>query len=412
LETIDAATAHEMAQVSRALRICIISQEFPPHTNWGGIAVYHGQLAAAYATRGHDVTVVSRASRGAPAREQRRGATVLRVGVPITRKRLTGRTLDRILHARSIWNTVHRLDGDAPFDVFETTEAGLEGEQLVRHETFRRRLVIQCNGTNAFGEAAGGILAPLHRADWKWSFAREQQILRRVPVIIVTSDATRQVLLGQGLPASAMTLIPQGIDTAVFSPEGRVPRRGPVRVGFVGRLEKRKGIDFIWRVIERLATTGRFEFHLKGALHPATRADTADRIATHAAVVRHHPPGSHEEMPAFYRSIDVLLQPSRFENFGLAYAEAMACGVLVLAGHGGAGREVITDGVTGFLLDPSGPIDKAVDILERVASTEGGFSGIQQAARNDVIERFGLDRCVARKLALYASLGTPTGPHS
>ena len=404
MEGLDAAAPHEIASVSRPLRICIISQEFPPYTNWGGIAVYHGQLAAAYAARGHDVTVVSRTSPGAPFREERRGATVLRIGAPISRKRLTGRTVDRILHARAIWNTVRELDRDQAFDVFETTEAGLEGEQLVERESFRRRLVIQCNGTNAFGEAAGGLLGPLHRADWRWSFAREQRILRRVPAIIVTSEATRQVLLGQGLPASVMTLIPQGIDTRAFSPDGRAPRSGPVRVGFVGRLEKRKGIDFIWRVIEALAPTGRFEFHLKGALHPATRADTERRLAQYGAVVRHHRPGGHDEMPEFYRSIDVLLQPSRFENFGLAYAEAMASGVLVLAGQGGAGREVVTDGVTGYLLDPSGAIDKAVDVLERLAAGDSSLPSVCAAARRDVIERFGLDRCADRKLALYASL--------
>lgn len=404
MEGLDAAAADEIAQVSRSLRICLISQEFPPYTNWGGIAVYQGQLAAAYAARGHDITVVSRASPGAPAREQRRGVAVIRVGAPIARKRVTGRTVDRILHARAVWRTVIALDRQAAFDVFETTEAALEGEQLVRHDEFRRRLVIQCNGTNAFGEAAGGVLAPLHRADWRWSFTREQYVLRRVPRIIVTSEATREVLTGQGLPASVMTLIPQGIDTHAFSPEGRAPRAAAVRVGFVGRLEKRKGIDFIWRVIERLAPTGRFEFHLKGALHPATRAGSEAMLARFATMVRHHLPGSYEEMPGFYRSIDVLLQPSRFENFGLAYAEAMASGVVVIAGQGGAGREVVTDGVTGFLVDPSGPVDKAVEVLERAAANDASLETIRRAARQDVIARFGLERCVERKLALYASL--------
>jgi glycogen(starch) synthase len=391
------------------LRICLISQEFPPYTNWGGIAVYTGELAGVYATMGHDVTVVSRASAGAPARDERQGVTVLRVGTPISRKRVTGRTVDRILHARAVWRAVEALDREAPFDVFETTEAALEGEQLVRREAFRRRLVIQCNGTNAFGEAPGGLLAPLHRADWRWSFTREQFVLRRVPAIIVTSDATRQVLIGQGLPASRMVLIPQGIDTGRFSPEGRVARGPKVRVGFVGRLEKRKGIDYIWNVIDRLVPTERFEFHLKGALHPATRADTERRLERLGAAVHRHAPGGHDEMPSFYRSIDVLLQPSRFENFGLAYAEAMACGVLVLAGQGGAGREVVTDGVTGFLLDPAAPADKAVDILERFAGAEPSFDTIRAAARRDVVERFALGQCAQRKLALYASMAARSG---
>lgn len=395
---------------ARPLRLCLISQEFPPHTNWGGIAVYNGELAAAYAARGHDVTVISRASPRAPVREQWRGARVIRVGAPIMRKRMTGRTIDRMLHARAVWKLVETLDRERPFDVFETTEAGLEGEQLVRRDAFGRRLAIQCNGSNAFGESAGGVLAALHRADWAWSFRREQVVLRRVPVIIVTSDATRGVLIGQGLPSSKMVVIPQGIDTARFSPAGRKERTGRLRIGFVGRLEKRKGIDFIWRVLERLGPSGRFEFHLKGALHPATRRDTERRLKAFGSVVTHHSPGGHDAMPAFYKQIDVLLQPSRFENFGLAYAEAMASGVLVLAGEAGGGSEIITDGITGFLLDPNGAIDKAISILERAAAEPLAFAPLITAGREEIVRRFALERCADRKLELYASLAPPAQP--
>lgn len=392
---------------ARPLRICLVSQEFPPYTSWGGIAVYNGELAAAYAARQHDVTVISRASPGAPARETRRGALVLRVGAPITRKRATGRTIDRLLHGRAVLHAVRALSAERPFDVIETTEAGLEGYHLVRREEYRRRLVIQCNGSNAFGETAGGLLAPLHRADWAWSFRREQSVLRQVPAIIVTSEATRSVLVGQGHDSSRITLIPQGIDITRFSPEGRAPGTGRLRVGFVGRLEKRKGIDFIWRIIQRLAPTNRFEFHLKGAIHPATRSATLDRLAAFGGLVTHHPPGAHDDMPLFYRSIDVLLQPSRFENFGLAYAEAMACGVVVLAGQRGGGSEIITDGVNGFLVDPDGPIDKAVDVLERAASQLDGFAPLIAGAREEITRRFALERCAERKIQLYASLGRP-----
>jgi glycogen(starch) synthase len=383
------------------LRICLISQEFPPYTNWGGIAVYNGALAAAYAALGHDVVVVSRTSPGAPADERRNGARVVRVGAPIARKRFVGRTVDRMLHARDVRATVRSLDQGHPFDILETTEAGLEGEQLVRDESFRRRLIVQCNGSNEFGEAAGGPLAPLHRIDWAWSFRREQRVLRQVPQIIVTSEATRAVLARQGLADSRIVLIPQGIDTIRFSPDGRVPRSGPLRVGFVGRLEKRKGIDFIWLVIDRLAATGDYEFHLKGALHPATRADTERRLTSYGDTVRHHGPGSHDDMPAFYRQIDVLLQPSRFENFGLAYAEAMASGVLVLAGRRGGGGEIITDGATGFLVDPDGPVEQATRVLERLAGQPAAFASVIAAGRDEIVARFSLDRCAARKLELY-----------
>ena len=387
------------------LRVCIISQEFPPYTHWGGIGVYNGTLARELAQRGHDVCVISRADPGAPPEETgSAGFRVWRVGVPIQRKRLVGRTVDRIWHARAVERAVRSLDARTPFHAIETTEAGLEGERLVRLPAFRRRMVIQCNGSNAFGQTAGGLAAPLHRLDWNWSYRREQRVLALVPRIVVTSEATRAVLIGQGVAADKLHLVYQGIDTREFHPGA--PRAGsePLAVGFVGRLEPRKGINFLWRVIEALGPDSGVHFHLKGALHSASLAETRARLARYSRSVTHHEPSDHAAMPEFYRSIDVMLQPSRFENFGLAYAEAMASGVLVIAGVGGSAREVVRDGETGFLADPDGPVDRVVALLREAAARRDAHAAIRASARADVERRFSLDACIAAKLELYRSV--------
>jgi glycosyltransferase involved in cell wall biosynthesis len=384
------------------LRICIISQEFPPYTHWGGVGVYNGTLARELSLRGHDVQVVSRADHGAPSEElTRAGFTVLRVGVSIRRKRFVGRTIDRMLHARAVEAAVRSLDRQAPFHAIETTEAGLEGERLLRVPEFRRRMVIQCNGSNSFGQSAGGLLAPLHRLDWRWSYRREQRSLALVPRIIVTSEATRAVLVGQGVATDKFRLIYQGIDTRQFHPRSDAMSAAPLQVGFVGRLEHRKGIDFLWRVIEALGPAAGIQFHLKGALHPASLADTRARLASFATWVTHHAPSDHTAMPEFYRGLDVLLQPSRFENFGLAYAEAMASGVLVVAGIGGSAREVVRDAETGFLVDPDGSIDRVVALLRELVAHRDAYAAVRAAARTDVERRFSLDACIGAKLELY-----------
>jgi len=384
------------------LRICIISQEFPPYTHWGGVGVYNGTLAQELAIRGHDVSVISRADDRAPAEQASdSGFHVWRVGVPIRRKRLVGRTVDRILHARAVETMVRTLDSQQRFDVFETTEAGLEGERLLRLPDFRARMVIQCNGSNAFGEAGRGLLAPLHRIDWRWSYRREQRCLALVPRVIVTSEATREVLIGQGVSPEKLRLIYQGIDTRIFHPRNQATYAAPLCVGFVGRLEQRKGIDFLWRVIEAVGPNAGIHFHLKGALHPASLADTRARLERCAGWVSHHAPSDHAAMPGFYRTLDVLLQPSRFENFGLAYAEAMASGVLVVAGVGGSAREVVRDGETGYLVDPDGPIDKAVALLRQLVVNRAAQSAVCAAARADVERRFSVQACIDAKVALY-----------
>ena len=60
-------------------------------------------------------------------------------------------------------------------------------------------------------------------------------------------------------------------------------------------------------------------------------------------------------MPERYGSMDILLMPSVREGFGLSIAEAMACGLPVVATNCSAIPELIDDGKGGFLCPP-GPL--------------------------------------------------------
>jgi glycosyltransferase involved in cell wall biosynthesis len=395
------------------LNICIISQEFPPYTNWGGIAVYNSELSAAFSRLGHKVTVVSRAEKGAPDRETlASGVEVWRVGKPLRRKYLVGRTVDRILHAGDVFRKVRELDAVRRFDVIETTEAGLEGEQLLREPDYRSRMVIQCNGSNAMGVVPQGMLAGLHRLDWQWSLRREVVTLHQVPRILVTTDATRQFLLQQGIAGQKIGLIYQGIDVKRFAPPEVPVSDIPLQVGFAGRLENRKGIDLIWKVIERIGPDAGIHFHFKGAIHPSTGDEVAAQLRRHASFVTYHGAGAPASMPAYYRSLHVLLQPSRFENFGLVYAEGMASGLVVFAGRQGGGSEIVRHGVTGYLVDPdagAAHVEEVAERLRAIAADPSAFSEMRRKAREDVIERFSLESCARSKVAFYRQSQVETG---
>ena len=208
------------------------------------------------------------------------------------------------------------------------------------------------------------------------------------------------MLLEQGVDPERIVLIPAGIDTEKFHPPSK-PKTGILEVGFAGRLQESKGIDFIWKVVEGLGPEAGVRFHLKGAIHWESRVETLMRLDRYSDFVVHHDRGSHEDMPDFYRGLDVLLQPSRYENFGLAYAEAMATGLLVLAGVGGSGPEVVKDRETGFLVNPDGPVDSVVEKLRIMATDNQAFADIRLAARRDVERRFSNETCIKRKLAFY-----------
>jgi glycosyltransferase involved in cell wall biosynthesis len=69
-------------------------------------------------------------------------------------------------------------------------------------------------------------------------------------------------------------------------------------------------------------------------------------------------------MPRHYQQADLFVLPSRRESFGLVLAEAMACGLAVVATTAGAIPEVVEDGTTGLLVRP----DEAQALAEAVIS--------------------------------------------
>ena len=220
---------------------------------------------------------------------------------------------------------------------------------------------------------------------------------------MVNSLATKEVVLGQGIDPRVIELVHLGIDTDRFAPteEPVRPTGGPLKVGFVGRLQQAKGIDFLWRLMEKIGPDDGVQFELKGAIHPATRGDTLKRLKRHAAVAQYRPPTSPTEMPEFYRSLDALLLPSRYESFGLTYVEAMATGLVVFAGRSGGGSEVVDDGVNGFIVDPDGPVTPVLSRLRQMVDDRRAFAQLRRQAREDVVRRYSVEQFASKKLKQY-----------
>ncbi|MDP9091917.1 MAG: glycosyltransferase family 4 protein [Actinomycetota bacterium] len=100
-------------------------------------------------------------------------------------------------------------------------------------------------------------------------------------------------------------------------------------------------------------------------------------------------------------SASALLHPIGFdEPFGLSVVEAMACGTPVIAYRRGSMREVVDEGITGFLVED---VDSAVNAIAAAVRLDRGR--IHEQARS----RFGVDRMVTDYLRVYGDL-LATGP--
>ena len=114
----------------------------------------------------------------------------------------------------------------------------------------------------------------------------------------------------------------------------------------------------------------------------------------------------HAELPAFLAACDVIVLPSVREQFGQVLVEGMACGLAPIAADAWGPRDIVADGVTGWLVAPDdGPA------LERALIEAVGDPGQRRrraaAAREDARRRFAWPSLAARLAAVYEAVRAP-----
>ena len=206
----------------------------------------------------------------------------------------------------------------------------------------------------------------LHKT-YPWPFRRfEKRALDRIRAVHSCNDDVEVVLRSKGLQGEVVNL-GLGVDVEHYAPDGTVPvvpARSPFRVGYVGRIETRKGIFTLLTAMQRVdgATltfvgAGPDEARLRTAIDVR---DLGDRVRIQGFV-------DHEELPSLYRSLDVVVVPSIAnrswtEQFGRVVIEAMASGVPVIVSDAGSLPEVAAG--AGLIVPEADPARLADAIIQ------------------------------------------------
>lgn len=222
----------------------------------------------------------------------------------------------------------------------------------------------------------------------------ERDVLRRIDALIVGSEEAKQVWQAKGF-RGLIAVTPQfGVDEALFAPLGqRVPQR-PFVVGFAGRLVREKGVDVLLRAVAQLPDDVRLRVVGEGGARASLvrlsqQLGLADRTTF-------EPPLRSTAMPAFYRSLDALVLPSRTlpnwkEQFGRVLIEAMACGTPVVTSRCGEAPHVVGD--AGLVFDEEDAEGLAAHLCA-LHSDPTLWAVLSQRGRERVLARFTM-RCVA-----------------
>lgn len=227
-----------------------------------------------------------------------------------------------------------------------------------------------------------------------WVRVIERAALTRAQQVVAVSHYTAQAARG-AFGNLSIDVIPNGVDTEFFTPVTRERPNAPFRLLYVGNWNALKGVDLLAPILRELG--GGFEL-----------VYTADRRGNHLRYPL--PPNSRcpgrldaEGLRAAYREADALLFPSRLEGFGLVAAEAMACGLPVIAARTSSLPEVVADGQTG-LLCPVDDVAAFAATARRMASDLALWQAMRLAARERAVALFNANHQIAQYLHIYSAL--------
>jgi len=100
---------------------------------------------------------------------------------------------------------------------------------------------------------------------------------------------------------------------------------------------------------------------------------------------------------------DIFLMVSMGEGFGLALAEAMACGTAVVAARSGALSEIVEDGKSGLLVSPR-DVSALADAIEKLAKDENLRRQMAACGMERVRRHFTVDASIEKMMNLYESM--------
>lgn len=389
------------------MRIALLSQEFSENCN-GGICKYTYDLCNGLAKSGHEVHIITKSESKYKFDNENIYVHIPKLESVKFLNLPNKMNISETNLAYSYSACLKLLELIEKFDI-QIVEAPLwDAEGFVFSLIKTVPLVIRIE-TPLFKVAdiqGWEITEDLKLANWM-----EGETARRADKVIAISENIATLIANHhGISRKDMELCPLGI---ALPEEGLLSQDNESRyftILFVGRLEKRKGLDTLFRAMPSIIDAipnSRFIIIGKDT-HLAPDGGSYQRYLLENLNKKYH---NHveflgyvdsSELNEYYRNCSVFVAPSLYESFGIIYLEAMAWGKPVVGCNVGGVPEIIQDGETGLIISPDdqNALSRAIIMLkdEKFRKMLGGN------ARNMVKSVFSMEKFIKSTISIYNKL--------
>ena len=252
-----------------------------------------------------------------------------------------------------------------------------------------------------------------HKAKFPFSMI-ERKLAKHTNLIIACSESVKDHLIDKvKIPPTKIRVIYNSVDTTIFKPVSNredirkniferfhVPQ-GSFLAGVVAHLSKQKGHDDLLRAIPGvLKAIPNFHLLLVG---DGELRDSLVLMAEELGVMKHVTfAGIQKDIPAIMNALDMFILPSRWEGFGIAAIEAMACRVPVIVSYVGGLREIVNDSENGLVVSHAYPEGIAKAII-RLGEDEELRHRLAAKGLETVREKFDVNAMIAKVEKAYTT---------
>lgn len=238
----------------------------------------------------------------------------------------------------------------------------------------------------------------------------ELALYRAAARVVVVTQGFAENLVARGVPPEKIGVIPNGADTAFFSPEadGSFLRKrhgldGRFVVGYLGAHGISHGLEVVLEAAARHADPDRFRYLLVGdGARRAALLASRDRLGLRNVVML--PSQPRDQMPGLYAATDLCLVPLQPQPIFRTFIpskmfEIMACARPIVSNVEGEARAILERSGAATLVPPGDPVALA-EAVESLAGDETARARMGQAGRAFVTEHYDRATLARRYLEL------------